>query len=56
MIIPQEQIRPAIREMATVEELQGLINICFDEDSDFVRECASEIYYRNRKAQKIEKI
>ena len=51
MIVKREDIRPVIREMETVEDLQALINACFntlEEDKDFVQECASEIYWREK--------
>lgn len=54
MIVPQDKIRPAIKEVETIKDLQSLISACFDTlkgDKDFVWECASEIYYR-RKAEK----
>ncbi len=50
-IVARDQIRPAIREMDTIEELQGLIDKCFDythSDADFIQECASEIYWRQK--------
>lgn len=53
MIIVREKIRPAIKEMDTVADLQALINACFaahteEEDAEFIRECASEIYWRGK--------
>lgn len=54
-IVPQEKIRPAIREVDTIEDLQALIRACFDtpeDDADFVRECASEIHWRRKNQEK----
>ena len=55
MIVPRDEIRPAIKEMPTVKDLQALMAACFDtldEDGDFVKECASEIYWREKEAKK----
>ena len=50
-IVKREQIRPAIKEMDTVKDIHSLINMCFthpEENNKFVRECASEIYWRQK--------
>ena len=51
MMFERENIRPAIKEMETMQLLQALLVACWDttkEDADFIKECASEIYHRQK--------
>lgn len=55
MMVPRKDIRPAILDMPTIDDLRALILMCsntLEEDADFVRECVSEIYWREKENKK----
>lgn len=51
LIILRDKIRLAIRDMDSIVDLQKLVAACWntlDADKEFVRECISEIHWRQK--------